>query len=532
MKNVYYMKDKLLKIEYLTLFLYSIAIKFFMSMYSIRFSEIFTDNDGAIYYVIGKAIMNGKVLYRDIFDHKTPYIFFANALASLLDKNHLGLFILEITLLFITLIYTYKFLKLFTSKFRSLIGTFVLGILLNIPQITFSYSRTEEYAIAFMMVGLYLFANYYFLYKKESKENIIPMIAIGLMAGLTFMTNIRAIVLFVPFAFVMLIKNIKEKRFAYIIKLFFAGLLGVFLSTLPYIIYMVLTNSAYDAFYAIYIFNLNYFESAMNIKDSIFTTVLAFMQEQIVVYIFTLLSFIALLKLKFDKYLKISIIVSFAIAFYYITFSKRPYPYYLVIFFPYFLSLYFILLELINWYKNKINLKKNVKIANKTKSSNIDNLDTTQPKLVYVALSFVAFLILGILLSNRTLSNRYKNCVFRASRMNQVVEAKFKDKSDVNILSFGFMPEAYVFMHTIPKYKYFMIPNVSYKVDKTPYMAQYEYIIATDPDVIVFKSRGFYDSYPQNYMNQVNWILSTEYSLEDTIRTNDFDGDIFIFSKK
>ena len=169
------MKRESLKIEYLIILLYSVMIKFFMSIYSIRFSEIFTDNDGAIYYVIGKAMMNGKVLYKDIFDHKTPYVFFANAAASIFEKNHLGLFILEIIILSVTLIFTYKFLKLFTTKFRSLIGTFILGILLNIPQITFSYSRTEEYAIAFMMVALYIFAKNYFEIKSNHLLNLINL---------------------------------------------------------------------------------------------------------------------------------------------------------------------------------------------------------------------------------------------------------------------------------------------------------------------------------------------------------------------
>ena len=81
-------------------------------------------------------------------------------LISLLEKNHFGLFILEIIILFVTLLYVYKFANFFTTEFRSLLCAFSLGIILNIPQITFSYSRTEEYGIAFMMVALYLFTKH------------------------------------------------------------------------------------------------------------------------------------------------------------------------------------------------------------------------------------------------------------------------------------------------------------------------------------------------------------------------------------
>ena len=525
-------KIELLKSTPLTLLCYSIALKFFMSIYSIRFNEVYTDNDGSIYYIIGKAIMHGKVLYKDIFDHKTPYVFFVNAAASLLEKNHLGLFVLEIAILFITLLYTYKFVELFTTEFRSLICAFCFGIILNIPQITFSYSRTEEYAIAFMMVALFLFSKHYFLNDinyHNSNENatanaianssntysLYPMFVIGILAGLTFMTNIRSMILFVPFAISLMIKCLREKKYLQVLKLFFAGIIGVVISLIPYIIYMILTDSAKDAYYAIFTFNFNYLNSAINDKNDFAATVLKFIKEQMIVYVVTFASFIALLKLKFNKYLKLAIFSSFIIAFIYITFSKRPYPYYLVIFTPYFLSLYFTTLNAFDkcYLFNSHNKSEKSFLTQNTK----------------IVLCFVMFVLFGILISYKGLDNRYKNNLLRSGRINSVVEKKFKNKS---VLSYGFLPEVYVFTHTIPKYKYFMIPNVAYKVDRTPYDAQYNYIISLDPDLIVFRSKGFYDTLPKTKTNQINFILSSEYTLEDTIKTNEYDGDIFVFARK
>ena len=538
-------KIESLKSAPLILLCYSIALKFFMSMYSIRFSEVYTDNDGSIYYIIGKAIMHGKVLYKDIFDHKTPYVFFANAAASLLEKNHLGLFILEIAILFVTLLYTYKFAIFFTTKFGSLICAFYFGIILNIPQITFSYSRTEEYAIAFMMVALFLFSKYYFLNdinshnlneiananktantnktvnaiaKPKNTYLLYPMYVIGILAGLTFMTNIRSMILFVPFAISLMIICLREKKYLQLVKLFFAGIIGVVISFAPYIIYMILTDSVKDAYYAIFTFNFNYLNSAINDKNDFVVTVLKFIKEQFIVYIITFASFIALLKLKFDKYLKYAIVTSLIIAFIYITFSKRPYPYYLVIFTPYFLSLYFVLLNVFDKYCSSKPHTKSEKI-----------IFTQNIKIV---LCFVMFVLFGILISYKGLDNRYKNNLLRSSRINSVVENKFKNKSDLKVLSYGFLPEVYVFTHTIPKYKYFMIPNVAYKVDNIPYDAQYNYIISLDPDLIVFRSKGFYDTLPKIKANQINFILSSEYTIEDTIKTNEYDGDIYIFARK
>ena len=138
-----YMNRSSNKIEYLILIVYSFITKFFVSINSIRFSEIFTETDQAIFLSIGKAILHGKVLYKDAFDHKTPYIYFFNAVAAIFEKNHLGLFIIEVVLLSLILIFTYKIVSLYVSQIKSFVSALILGIILSIPQITLGYSRTE-----------------------------------------------------------------------------------------------------------------------------------------------------------------------------------------------------------------------------------------------------------------------------------------------------------------------------------------------------------------------------------------------------
>ena len=75
--------------------IYSVICRFLTSLYSIRFNKVLMEVDGACFYDIGKAIVDGKILYKEVFDHKAPYIYFINALGSLIDYNHFGLFIIE-----------------------------------------------------------------------------------------------------------------------------------------------------------------------------------------------------------------------------------------------------------------------------------------------------------------------------------------------------------------------------------------------------------------------------------------------------
>ena len=497
------MPHKKLRIEYLLLIIYSIVTKFFVSINSIRYSEVFTDSDQAIFFSIGKSMLHGKVLYKDVFDQKTPYIYFFNAFAAIFEKNHVGLFILEIIILAIILIYLYKIVKLFVSNERALIGSLLLGVILCVPEISFGNSRTEMYAIAFLMPAIYLFVRYFLLEEKE-KYNNLYMFIIGILASFILMTNIRAVVILVPFAIILLIKLIKEKQYRAIATLFFIGTFGVIITVVPYIIYAVMTDSVKDAVYAIFTTNINYAKSNVTTKESVLSLALAFIAQNKVFFVLIFLSFPIWFLLKFDFKLKISITISFVITFIYVVFSYKTNVYYLVILMPYILSIYFLLSRFFE--KIRIN--------------------------TFIIIAIAAASLLANIYLNRSIDVRYINCYNRSNRINKVIEENFNNRDDVKILSYGFVPEVYVYTGTIINYKYFIIPNVSYKADPTAYDAQYNYILSNDPDVVVYANSAAGNNMPKGKFDRIRYTLSTSYVLADEFRTNDFTGTFYIFVKK
>ena len=500
------------KIEYLALVIYSFITKFLVSINSIRFNEVFTDTDQAIFFSIGKAMLHGKILYKDVFDHKTPYIYFFNAFAALFEKNHIGLYIIEVVLLSTILIFLYKTSLIFTSKFKSFMASIVMATILSIPQITFSYSRTEMYAIAFIMPVVYLFAKYFAdvtaNVSSENRENEfspIKMFVIGIFAALTLMTNIRAVVIFVPFAVALLIKLVKMKKIKNLCQVFVAGLVGVVVTILPYVIYAVFTESLNDAIYAIFTSNMNYAESNFTFGKNIFKTALNFLSANKVFFAFIFLSFILWFNLKIDKYIKYSIISSMVITILYVILSNRTNPYYLVILLPYLISIYFVIARFINF---KINFSMNV---------------------IYIIM-MILFLMMNIFI-NRDMIIRYMNAEHRADRINTAIK-NYIDKENPKVLSFGFNPEVYIYTNSTVEYKYFFIPNIPYSADKTPYTAQYRYIMERDPDVIVYANSNAGNDMPTTMFDQIRITLSTSYNLVDEFKTNDFTGTFYIFIKK
>ena len=53
--------------------------------------------DANIFFTMGKSMFRGKVLYRDVFDHKGPVLYFLYGLASLIDyTGFTGVLVVEI----------------------------------------------------------------------------------------------------------------------------------------------------------------------------------------------------------------------------------------------------------------------------------------------------------------------------------------------------------------------------------------------------------------------------------------------------
>jgi len=88
-------------------FIYLIFIStLFLLFYSYTTSPLYLNEgmDSTIYKTMGLGILEGKIPYRDLFDHKGPVVFYINALGQLIMSGRQGIFLLQIISLSISLI--------------------------------------------------------------------------------------------------------------------------------------------------------------------------------------------------------------------------------------------------------------------------------------------------------------------------------------------------------------------------------------------------------------------------------------------
>ena len=82
------------------LFLFSFAVAFLVITVCSRSSFLYPINDwvdSQCFFTTGRAMFNGSVLYRDIYEQKGPLLYFVHGLAGLVSEtNFIGVYLVEV----------------------------------------------------------------------------------------------------------------------------------------------------------------------------------------------------------------------------------------------------------------------------------------------------------------------------------------------------------------------------------------------------------------------------------------------------
>ena len=114
--------------------------------------------DSCTFKTIGLGILDGKMPFTDLFDHKGPILFWLNALGLSIIPGRIGLFLLETIFFSVTLFFTYKAAALYTDKGKA----FTAMLLTLIPAADFitEGNQCEEYMLPFIACSIYLALRY------------------------------------------------------------------------------------------------------------------------------------------------------------------------------------------------------------------------------------------------------------------------------------------------------------------------------------------------------------------------------------
>lgn len=207
--------------------------------------------DSSVFRTIGMYMSKGFMPYKDIFDHKGPIIYIINYIGTLISFNK-GIWYIEFIFMFTTFVFMYKIARLCVNKFFSCLTLFIIAI----SFVTFfeGGNLTEEYALPFIAISLYIFLNYFI----NNKVNKTGLIFCGASFAATCLLRLNMVSIWIVFSIAVLIKSIKEKKYIELRTFILYFLLGISIVVIPIFIWLI-KNNAFSLFLKDYIiFNTMY----------------------------------------------------------------------------------------------------------------------------------------------------------------------------------------------------------------------------------------------------------------------------------
>ena len=190
--------------------------------------------DSNVYFTIGKALLDGKVLYRDIFDHKGLYIYWIHSFAYLIaHRSFIGIYLLELVLAFIFAYAEYRILLLYIEKKYALISLPVI-MFVSYASYAFVYGDSaEELTLPFMAVSLLFILQF----AKGEKLSLWKYGLAGLFTAYTLWIKFSLCGFYLGWALLVLIFELKDKNYKHLllgIAVFFGAF---FIASIPVLAY-------------------------------------------------------------------------------------------------------------------------------------------------------------------------------------------------------------------------------------------------------------------------------------------------------
>jgi len=208
--------------------------------------------DSSVFIYSAQRILDGQLMYKDIVDHKGPFLYFINAIALFIfGGKFIGIWIFEILSLFGASTMMYKTARFFAGKVSSLLA--VITSILFLVRLLIGGNLSEEWALPYISIALYIFV----AYLKENKPlDMVRLFILSLTFALTFMIRANLIAMWAGFGIVLLIKWIVEKRDNELLRSLLFILLFVSLFLLPFFLYFYCKGALSATIYLVFKFNM------------------------------------------------------------------------------------------------------------------------------------------------------------------------------------------------------------------------------------------------------------------------------------
>lgn len=449
---------------FLKTYAYSLLISFAFLFICSKNSPLYVLNDWVdanAFFTVGKSMVRGIVPYKELFEQKGPLLYFIYGIGSLISyDSFIGVFILEVILFSIFIYYSFKTITLFvdTKKAYFIIPLYTLFI---VTLKSFSHGGSaEEFSLPFIMYTFYIFVRFLKTGNISKKQIFIT----GLLAGCVFWIKYTLLGLFIGYMLSMTINMFLNKKYKEMFINCGIFLLGFIISSIPWIIYFIITDSIKNMIDVYFLINIVLYPKKISIISKLsktFELITYNLASNPIYFIFIVCGCVLFLfnNEKWEvKHHKLSIIISIILTGVCVFIGGTNYHYY-----PFALSP-FIIIGLIELFKT-VNINK-----------------------IIIILTIILSLVSSFYASTNTYMLRYKRKNYAQYEFAKII----KEVENPKILNFGFLDGGfYLTTGLIPDCYYFMKNNIPYKNYPEMLDGQLKYIKEEKPDFIIIRGSGW-----------------------------------------
>lgn len=210
-----------------------------------------TAPDNTVYKTVARRMLNGDILYLDIYEHKGLYLYFYYIIKELSNP-----FTIEILLDLCFVFFAYKSLRVFQNRQSA----FACTLLINVIDKSFGYlyhfgGQSETIGKVILMIIIYIIVGNYYVKKRETLQLSMCFIT-GILTIILFMIKYTMTIFVLAFALTLFISARKKSVLKHFIKCVGSFLMGFALGFVPALVYFTVTNSFHD-FLKIYLFDVS-----------------------------------------------------------------------------------------------------------------------------------------------------------------------------------------------------------------------------------------------------------------------------------
>ncbi|TDS13424.1 dolichyl-phosphate-mannose-protein mannosyltransferase [Maribacter caenipelagi] len=359
-----------IKKDFIKTLVFTVLISGIFLFFASKSSPIYPLNDwvdaNAI-FTVGKSMMDGKVVYKDIFEQKGPTLYLIHGVGSLISHNtFIGIYLMEVIAFAFFLFFGRRIFRLYFNAQLSSLSTILLAFfMVNVTNFVHGDSA-EEYCIPLLGASLF----YLIRYLKEGNRSLMSfkmLLVNGILAGSVIWIKYSMIGFWFGWMLVVLFTLLIDKKIFRAFQASMVFLFGMVLSGIPWLVYFYSVDGLSDFIEVYFITNIKYYASSngmlMNLVTIIGKIILVYFRQNPVfgiLFIGGLIGFMLTQKVESNKNVKLAIIVPFLFLFLSVYGGGIRLDYYFQIFTPFvFLGILFILKMLPDSLKNIIQNKAN-----------------------------------------------------------------------------------------------------------------------------------------------------------------------------